>query len=82
MVPLRGVVLGPGDVPIAGARVEIPPANLSTSTDRLGRFAFAAVASGPYPTTLRVLAKGRELTQTVVTVGAEPIVIHFEPLEG
>jgi hypothetical protein len=80
--PLRGVVVGPGDVPLAGARVEIPLANLATMTDRLGRFAFAAVAAGEYPARLRVLARNRELTLTADVHSNEPLVIHFEPLEG
>jgi hypothetical protein len=82
LMPLRGTVVGPGDVPIAGARVEIPLANLAVATDRLGRFAFTAVAAGPHPTTIRVLAKGRQLTLTTDPGSREPLIIHFEPLEG
>jgi hypothetical protein len=58
-----GVVLGPGDVPLAGARVALPALNLSARTDFQGRFHFGAVprdATG----TLRVEARGRELSLT------------------
>src|SRR4029079_10787253 len=61
---LRGTVVGPGDVPLAGARVEIPLSHLATVTDRHGRFSFPAIAAGSYATTLRILAKNRELTLT------------------
>ena len=44
---LAGTVLGPGDVPISGAFVEMPLLGLSTRSDHRGRFTFAAVPSGP-----------------------------------
>jgi len=54
---LDGLVLGPGDLPIAGARVELPSLGLSASTAPGGQFSFARVpALGPL--SLRVSAKG------------------------
>lgn len=44
---LAGTVLGPGDVPIADAAVELPLLGLSTRSDRRGRFTFAAVPAEP-----------------------------------
>ncbi|MGZ6682465.1 MAG: hypothetical protein ACXVFK_19875, partial [Solirubrobacteraceae bacterium] len=40
---LGGIVLGPGDVPVADAFVELPLLGLATRSDRRGRFTFAAV---------------------------------------
>jgi hypothetical protein len=79
---VEGTIVGPGDVPMAGARVEIPLSNQATVTDRRGRFSFPAVAAGPYGTTLRILARNRELTFTTEAHDEEPLVIRFEPLEG
>jgi len=78
---IQGVVLGPQDIPIAGAQIEVPLLNLSTSTDSHGRFSFAPVPGGASPTNLRVIAKGRELTVAVRAASDEPLVIHFGPLE-
>jgi hypothetical protein len=56
-LPLDGIVIGPGDVAIAGASVELPKLGLSASTGPDGRFRFARVpAEGPM--NLRVSAKG------------------------
>lgn len=76
---LSGAVIGPGEMPIAGARVELPAIARSTHTDHRGRFAFAAVpASGTR--TVRVTAKGREIS---VAAGAEegPLLIRLQPTE-
>ncbi len=56
---VEGVVLGPDDIPITGARVELPAANLSTQTDSRGRFRFAAVPPLDKKQ-LRLHAKGRK----------------------
>ncbi|MPZ48124.1 MAG: DUF4255 domain-containing protein [Dehalococcoidia bacterium] len=81
LVPLRGVVLGPEDIPLAGARIEIASLNLSTATDGRGRFVFPSVPGGANPTTLRVIAKGKELTLAARAASDEPLVIRFGPLE-
>src|SRR5262249_35963769 len=51
---LDGVVLGPGDVPIPDAYIEIPALGVAVRSDTRGRFRFAAVPSGPGPYQLRV----------------------------
>jgi hypothetical protein len=56
--PLVGVVLGPGDVPIAGAQVEVPDLGLSATTAWNGRFSFARVPLEGHGIRLRVSAKG------------------------
>jgi hypothetical protein len=76
---LGGTVVGPGDLPIAGARVELPAFARSTRTDRRGRFAFAGVpASGTR--TVRVSAKGREISVAAVTDDG-PLLIRLQPME-
>lgn len=79
---LEGVVLGPGDVPLAGARVELPALNVSTRTDFQGRFHFAAVpqdATGA----LRVQARGQELSLTPERPAEpeSPLIVRFPLME-
>lgn len=79
-VTLFGMVLGPGDFPLAGAHVQIPAMQLSTRTDAQGRFRFAALPAEPRGRHLRVTAKGRTQDMTVdqPDSAGEPIVIHFD----
>ncbi|MCP5117259.1 MAG: carboxypeptidase regulatory-like domain-containing protein [bacterium] len=81
-VPLFGVVTGPGDVPLMGARVEHPTLNLNTRTDSKGRFRFTTVPAAP-PSLLKVTAKGKEQSVTADprSLAGEPLVIHFDELE-
>lgn len=80
---LQGVVLGPQELPVVGARVELPALRLSTRTDSKGGFRFSAVPAQPARQLLRVTAKGRELSvQTEANGGQEPMVIHFDPTTG
>jgi hypothetical protein len=84
MVPFHGVVLGPDDTPIPQSRVDIPAMTLSASADYRGRFLFSAVPSQGAKT-LRVRAKGRELTihcEGSFPDEKDPFVIHFGPLEN
>ena len=78
---LHGQVLGPQDIPIASARVEVPALQLSTSTDYEGRFHFTAVPVEPRIKLLRVRAKGREFsinTEEQAGRDDEPLVLHLE----
>jgi hypothetical protein len=83
--PLDGLVLGPGDIPLSGAMVELPDLQRFTQTDFKGRFHFAAVRSDPRGVLMRVRAKGFEMT---VTPGEQerrdhgPVVIRFDRMEG
>lgn len=56
--PMAGRIVGPEDVPIAGASVEFPAFNTRTKTDRKGRFRFEAVPTQSEPERLIVRAKG------------------------
>jgi hypothetical protein len=83
MTQLNGVVLGPGDVPLAQARVELPSLQLSTQTDHKGRFRFTAVPTEPAAKQLRLKAKGKVLDTTVVQVGDkdDSLTIYFNVLD-
>jgi hypothetical protein len=81
---LGGCVVGPGDVPIPGALVELPTLKLSTRTDARGWFRFPFVPALETLGGLEVRAKG-----AVLHVGAEalaptegPLVIRLPLKEG
>jgi hypothetical protein len=80
MTTLNGTVLGPEDVPVAGASVELPTLQLTTNTDWKGRFSFPAVPAEPAPREILVKARGHEQRVAVGAIGA-PLLIHFGPLE-
>lgn len=59
--PLRalvGRVLGPGDVPLANARLELPKLRLTTRSDHRGEFRFPPIPCDPLPGVLMVSARG------------------------
>jgi hypothetical protein len=61
---LTGRVLGPGDIPIVGAHVQLSAFDLSVRTDANGRF---VLPIGTQPPSLRVTVKGKSQS-----VSAEP----------
>jgi hypothetical protein len=77
---LAGVVLGPGEIPLAGALVELPALRQTRRTDRKGQFAFPMVPVEPAELKLHVKARGRarwfDITRPSEADG--PLVIHFE----
>jgi len=81
-VPLEGQVLGPGDVPLPGAVVELPKTELFAETDASGWFRLPRVPSQPRPTLLRVRARGEIRAFTLENALSEgaPLIIRF-PLE-
>jgi hypothetical protein len=82
LMSVLGRVVGPGDVPVAGARVDMPTADLSTETDHSGRFALAGVPSDPPKKVIRVRARRREmLVEVQPTLGGDPLLIRFDGLE-
>jgi hypothetical protein len=79
---LSGIVLGPEDQPIYGARVEVPAYRLRQMSDEDGRFHFSAVPAQPIKKVLRIRARGREWTVNVEhTADNQPLVIRFNPFE-
>lgn len=84
MVAFYGLLLGPGDVPLSGCRVEIPALSLATRTDHKGRFHFPSVPAAGSKR-LIVKAKGSQLpvnSEQNYPDSRTPLVIHFSPLEG
>ncbi len=83
VISFHGLVLGPGEIPLSGCRVELPALSLSTSTDYKGRFSFPSVP-GEGTKELLCKAKGRELpvsTEGNYPDSRAPMVINFSPLE-
>jgi hypothetical protein len=83
IVDLWGTVLGPGDVPLMGAFVELPALHIRTRTDAKGRFRFAAVPRESDAWHLLVKAKGRQFEVVVEQNGAEgkPLTIRVGPFD-
>lgn len=73
---LQGVVLGPQDLPLYGALVELPDSRLYQRTDSHGRFRFPTVPADPPVKRVRVSAKGHELEMDIEQ-SAEPLVIRL-----
>jgi hypothetical protein len=84
IMSLQGVVVGPGDVPLMGARVEMPELHVSATTDHNGRFRFGGVPVAPTKKKLRVRAKGRELTIEADTEGerSQNLMIQVPSMEN
>lgn len=77
--PLEGVVIGPEDIPIADAAVELPALNLSTRTGPHGEFHFANVPVSSGLRTLRVRARGREMNVDLSKLStSSTLSIHFQ----
>ena len=79
----EGRVVGPENIPIMNARVELPSLDLYTSTDSQGHFRFSSVPAGPGARLVRVRAKGQEFSINTEQAAAdkEPLVIQLQ-LEG
>jgi hypothetical protein len=75
---MDGVVLGPGDVPISDAYVEIPSLGLATRSDARGRFRFKAVPAAPAEQQLRVRAKSKEFPFTIDSSKPSPFVLRLD----
>lgn len=80
LVTLYGRVLGPGDTPLARARVELPNLNRSAHTGPNGRFTLTGVPAAPAAKSLLIAARGREQLFTVKETGSEaaPEIFRFD----
>lgn len=80
--PLAGVVLGPENVPVMGAVVEIPSLQFSVRTGSNGQFYFKSVPESGWLKRLVVKARGRtqEIPLEKDYSEENPLVIHFDPL--
>lgn len=76
---LAGVVMGPRDVPISGALVELDGSALTTYTNHRGEFSFKTVPAGEPAPSLLVSAKGTQLRVSVGGHGGpdDPLLIRF-----
>ncbi|MBI5667942.1 MAG: DUF4255 domain-containing protein [Chloroflexi bacterium] len=81
LASLEGVVLGPGDIPLVGARVEVPGMQARTQTDSHGRFTFSSLPTDPPIQQLRIRAKGREQVVAIEPSTDRPLVIRFDLLK-
>jgi len=72
---ISGVIRGPGDVPISGARIEVASAGLNTFSDHKGEFVLLGVPVGPPAPVLLVAAKGVRLTVRATSPASEPLLI-------
>ena len=62
MTNLEGVIVGPGDVPVPDAFIELPGLQRYTRSDRKGRFVFAGLPADPPVGKVRIHAKGRDFS--------------------
>lgn len=81
MTVLEGRVEGPGGVPLANARVELPALARAAETDSTGRFRFAGVPANGGGRELRVSARGHEISVTTGGAADGPLVVPFNPWE-
>lgn len=82
LTSLSGVVVGPRDLPLPDARVELPALGLAVRTDSKGRFRFASVPTERPNLHVLVKAKGGEASAQVRSGrNQEPLIIHFDVLE-
>ncbi len=72
---VAGRIVGPGNIPIAGARIEVASAGLTTYSDHRGDFTLVGVPTGPPDPTLSIAAKGVRLTVQAEASSNEPLVI-------
>lgn len=81
-ITLTGWIIGPGNLPLAGARVECPAVSRVVQTDGRGHFRLSGLPAAP-PARLLVTAKGQQLwVETEPAAGAAaPLVVRFDALE-
>lgn len=80
MIGLRGVLLGPGDLPIVGAYIEISSLDIYTRTDNRGQFYFSGLPAQPRAQKLTIRAKKRAMQVTVEPSDDQPVIIRFDIL--
>lgn len=76
---LAGTVVGPGDIPIAGATLEIPSLQLIARTGADGAFRFPQL---PAASSIALIVRAKRQTRTLRVSTGEPLHIRIEGLEG
>jgi hypothetical protein len=81
---LSGRVVGPDDIPLSNARVDLPMLQASTHTDARGHFCFGAVPARPETKELRVRVRNTERSVQVRqgAGSAQPLLIRFDTTEA
>jgi hypothetical protein len=79
LAALHGLVVGPGDVPLADARVMVDGLDALARTDANGVFHLDTLPAGSARRRLRVRAKGQEITldTRIPSPDDKPVVIRF-----
>lgn len=83
LASMGGTILGPGEVPLANARVELSTHKLVARTDAKGRFLFPSVPAQPAKKKFRIIARGGKLFKEIDFTKSkqEPLIIQFDILE-
>jgi hypothetical protein len=74
--PLTGRVVGPEDIPIAGALIEVEGMGLTAYSNHRGEFRLVGVPVGPPVPTLVVTAKGTRLTLPAESPAGQSLLIR------
>jgi hypothetical protein len=82
LTSLYGRVVGPGEIPLAGALVQLTGLDRSERTGANGTFSFASVPGLPTSLSMRVLARGHEVTLAVAepTSPDQPLIIKLDQI--
>jgi len=77
---LHGLLLGPDDIPLHGALVELPDLQLVQRTNRKGAFLFTTIPAGARKRTLLIRAKGKLIEHSINRPGteADPVIVRVE----
>lgn len=83
MAGLDGIVMGPENIPLANARIELRDHQLATRTDCKGRFQFSVVPVQPSVKQFCIEVRGRKMLVEVEHRAEEkrPLIIHFDATE-
>lgn len=83
MMTLQGILLGPGDIPLANARVEYPSLQRVTTTNAQGEFHLRGLPVEPRTKQIQVHTKGKRFALTVEAsqIASDTVVLHVPMLE-
>jgi len=79
---LDGILLGPGDIPVPNARIELADIKRSANTDENGRFHLSSIPETPLKRQFLISAKGQEFSiEANLTSETEQLILHFHAME-
>jgi hypothetical protein len=83
MSRLAGQIVGPDDMPVPDAYIELPNLRRSTRSDSSGHFEFDAIPSDPPVKELHIRAKGRDFAlEGDPSLDGHPVVIRLDLVEA